>query len=602
MERTAFDLLAGTWKQRNKTSDQALADMYQNGPRTGFANDREMLKKEFGGLCAYCGKPSGNIFEREHILPRSRFFFDSYINIVPACPPCNSNLKGKTLPGTAGLIIHEDAYEAYSKYLSTKYKDKARHRFHDIKKGILNLMRQPDRVWEAEEYLALIAKDFSGIVQSQRGPRPLARFLCGKLQVREGLVPDVVFHSGRHTEVWRRAAFPEFDKSSDKSERGVVNHAIDAILMACKLPSVSALEAKHLRSKDLNSWKQAVRDRIPLSQENDIPQLPSTVSAVSGFEELLPGNYISTDLGKFNWNRRDASIQREGIYRPSLRGTIPVMRKPAPDVVAMFKEIDKEKKTPEKRRKKIQEKIEAICHPNIRQSLLIVLELSETNEHLGEKVSKALILWLQDSIKNSLPGTGFSNHPASKMRAESLRNFAEGKNDNVPIVVGVTMLHPDIARNCDLGRVKAGSDQRIHRYVADPANRAKIVAYRPKNGKVDRSRPLTLDLRQGGAILPGTKALGEVPTGPLHGQDLGQQTNGQEKVWAIALHSYLSAANVTEYAVVTQGCVLQYGDGSEQYIRNFSPSYGFKNSLLGNIVGIRRSPLSNNVVANSRII
>ena len=96
------------------------------------------------------------------------------------------------------------------------------------------------------------------------------------------------------------------------------------------------------------------------------------------------------------------------------------------------------------------------------------------------------------------------------------------------------------------------------------------------------------------------KALGDVPEGPLRGRAWGEQSVDQV-TWKNALHEFLKMAGVTEYAVVPQGCVVKYQDGSERYIRNFSANYGFKNSLLKEITGVKRSPLSGRAIPNTKI-
>jgi hypothetical protein len=51
------------------------------------------------------------------------------------------------------LTIHPDAYSAYDQYLKKKFKTRPMHYFHTVKKGILNLMQDKARLWEAERYL-----------------------------------------------------------------------------------------------------------------------------------------------------------------------------------------------------------------------------------------------------------------------------------------------------------------------------------------------------------------------------------------------------------------------------------------------------------------
>ena len=82
--------------------------------------------------------------------------------------------------------------------------------FHTIKKGVLNLMRDPARVWEAERYLSLISNHFTEIVQTQRSPRPFARFLYSRLSILQKESPEIQFKNGRHTALYRYHRLPGF--------------------------------------------------------------------------------------------------------------------------------------------------------------------------------------------------------------------------------------------------------------------------------------------------------------------------------------------------------------------------------------------------------
>ncbi len=596
VERTAFDLLAGTRKQRQEVADKDyLEEMYQQGPRYGFQNDLEMLRAEFGGLCAYCGQPNADIVEREHILPQASFFFDSYLNLVPACPACNRMWKGKASPGASELRISDEAYQAYAQYLAEKFKTRPPHLFHTIKKGILKLLTQKDRVFDAERLLALIADNLGKVVEAQRGPRPLARYLCEKLRQRYGSVPQVAFRSGRHTAVWRQAAYPDFHKAKEKAAGGTLNHALDAMLMACDLPDLTALEARNLPPWIISTWVEKVRAAAPKPDQNGIPALPPATFAVPGFEKVLPGNFVETDLARLNWNRKHSRVQRQDAYGWCGLENVPAKRVAAAGLAADLRAADK-KKTPLEKQNEVRKEVEVVVHPRLRQ----VLEKANTGDRPGETTAAALTSWLRQAIKGSLKNALFSSHPADQARAKALRDFAAGKSEAIPVVIGVRIRYPWLKANLDLHRVDRRTGRIVHRYVADPANQALIVAYAGSNGLVRRDRPLTLELRQSGAVVPGVKALGQVPPEPLQGRALGQPAPDPARWWA-ALHDYLGGAGVAEYAVVSQGCVLQYEDGSEKYIRNFSSNYGFKKSLLKGIVGVRRSPLSGKVASNIRI-
>lgn len=598
VERVAIDLLGGSYKQRQKLSDNALEEIYQHGPRHGFKDTLAMLKEEFGGLCAYCGKPRSEILEREHILPQRDFVFDSYLNLVPACPHCNRQLKERHTPGASNLTIHTDAYQAYVDYLNRKFKSKPPHLLHTIKKGILKLMCDPARTWEAEQYLALIASNLLHVGNTQRGPRPLARYLCQKLRQHYGRTPKVAFRNGRHTFLWRNAAYPDFDKLQDKQKGGVVNHAVDALILACKLPAPrDQLKALNLRPRDVKQWADDVMQAAPPAGPEGIPEMPQPSFAVPAFEELLPGNYLLVDLALFNWNRKDKSIHLQDIYGWHREQNQPTKRMAASSLAQKLKEADKGQ-TREARESKALNIIDTVLHPDLRACLVA----AATGEKPGHAAAQALTQWLRKSLRGSLKRARFSSHPADQRRKQLLYAFVEGKSDSLPATVGVTCLCPSVTRKADLERIDPTTGRRIHRYVASPANIAKIVGYREIKGKVDRSKPVVLEWRQSWRILTANdkRGLPPIPPGPLMGRAFGQPLP-KRKEWLSALENYLSEAGVVEYNLVQQGCVLIYEDGSERYLRNFSSSQGFKTGLLHGIVAVRRSPFSDVCTPNVKL-
>lgn len=60
---------------------------------------RAALIDEFENRCAYCEKKLGESFDVDHLVPmnRSALGLHMYGNLVPACKPCNSAKKAKTL-------------------------------------------------------------------------------------------------------------------------------------------------------------------------------------------------------------------------------------------------------------------------------------------------------------------------------------------------------------------------------------------------------------------------------------------------------------------------------------------------------------------------
>lgn len=158
------------------------------------------------------------------------------------------------------------------------------------------------------------------------------------------------------------------------------------------------------------------------------------------------------------------------------------------------------------------------------------------------------------------------------------------------------MLRGAHAKAIDLFRINSEAHV-IHRYWSDPAVVAKIAAY-PKNGDgVDRSKLIDFDWRQNWAIIPQKRRIPLPQEEILEGRSFGQPLP-DEKAWIEGLERYLSKIGVKEYAFIRQGCVAVYENGTQQFIRNFSSTQGFKPSFLKKIIGIKRTPFVDNIVVN----
>jgi 5-methylcytosine-specific restriction endonuclease McrA len=579
VERTAFDMLAGSRKVINKTSDKRIEDIYQQGPMYDCLNRKDMLQKEFGGLCAYCGKPSNTLIECEHILPRSQFFFDSYLNILPSCPSCNAE-KGSRLPGKTSLHISKEAYAKYDEYLNNLKTKRPLHFLHTEKKGILNLMKEPERAWEVEQYLGLIANNFAAITQSQRGPRPLARLLYSKLSPRQDKPPDICFRSGRHTSLYRTIAYPRFQKTEDKSDGGTVNHALDAILLACQLPDPTPLEARGVNIHTVGTWRRKVLSQAPKAGKEGIPTIPNYPWYVEGFETVDPGGYVAVEMATMNWNQKDSAKHKQDPYGWSDKAEKPTKRKSA---LALYDEIVKEKD-----KKKVERIIQTIYHPTLRDTMLAVLD----QDPVGPTIAEVMKKWLQQSVRKSINKSTFSNHPADQARKLQLENFVNNNDSPVPKIMGIKCLDTGVQGKIDLERLDPITGKTGHRYMADPANQSMILAYpRLENGKADFAKPYTAGVRQNFALkTENTKFLPKPPE--LENGLIWGSKAPSNHLWRKKLETYLSDCGFHSYAMLTPCCVIRYKDGKEKFIRNFDKSKDFKKRILTNVIGVRRTPFS----------
>ena len=556
VERVAFDVLAGPFKARQEISQERASQMYWHGPQWGFEGRMDMLRAEFGGRCAYCGRP-GAVEQVEHLLPRSAFPFDSYFNLLPACTACNTR-KGARAALEAGMTVHDDAYEAYCGYLRGL---KVPHVYHTIKKGLLNLLRRPATSNEAERRLAMLANDLVTVTASQRSPRPLARYLATRLAGTTGHRPTIAYRAGRHTALYRSTILPGYDKAQQKEEGDLRNHAVDAVILGCGLPSASALENKDwkLGVRGVEGWFAAVRAAAPAVVEGlGLPRVEA-VRCVPYFEEELGGGYYRVSLSAFNWNRKRKATHVLDPFGQTAGG-LALKRKPAAGVLAGLK--DESKRAGE---------IEGIAHPGLRAVL---------QKH-PDQAAERFVTWLQQTVEAGLGPAAMSDHPADQARRQLLQRFVQSptvkiltSEEAIPSVVGVKCINKGSKNKIDVRRVNKEGEV-FQRYQADPVVRELRVAYRLKDGQVDRSSPVLFLVNQGHEVKrqAGGKrvTLDLPPDSPLRGRPHGSAGRLREFLarWEEAFARLCGSEGVAKVFRIAQGCVIEKMDGQRLQFRNF---------------------------------
>jgi hypothetical protein len=574
VERVAFDVLAGPFKARQELSQDKASAMYWHGPQLGFTSRLDMLRQEFGGRCAYCGQP-GAVEQVEHLLPQSSFPFDSYFNILPACISCNSR-KGARTALDAGMTVHDDAYASYCDYVR---KRKPPHVYHTMKKGLLNLLRRPSTSGEAERRLAMLANDLVTVAATQRSPRPLARYLAGNLEKRTGQRPAIAYCAGRHTALYRSALLAEYDK--DPAD--LRNHAVDAIVLGCELPSASALENKHwnLGGRAIEDWFAAVKAAAPETLLG-LPRV-DPVRFVPYFEEDLEGGYCKIDLSSFNWNRGRKATHVLDPFGVTASDK-PLKRKPAAKVLAKLKEAATRAG-----------EIDQVAHPGLRKLL------GQDPEHAAEQ----LVRWLQQTVRAGLKNAAVGSHPADSARRRLLQKFVDAPAEAV--VAGEEPIPPTIGVRCcrtlgsqnkvDVGRV--GRDGKVFQhYQADPVVKELYVGYRMNDGQLDRAAPVLFVVNQifgvkrqsGGRRTWAT----DVADSPLR----GRPHSSREKLtdflarWQQEFAKLCESERIAKVFRITQGCVIEKADGTQFQMRNFDKGGEWmRAAAFRGIVRVHRSPL-----------
>ena len=576
VERVAFDVLAGSFKARRDVTDDKASQMYWHGPQFGFESRREMLQAEFGGRCAYCNDNPGTE-EVEHLLPRSEFPFDSYFNIVPACRSCNAR-KGARSPVAAGMTITDAAYEGYCDYVAKR--KPVPHFYHTIKKGMLNLLRRPGTSEHAERMLSMLADNLVTITATQRSPRPLARYLATKLDRLTGQRPETSWRAGRHTALYRAALFPDYDKSELREDSDLRNHAVDAVVLGCELPSASALENRQWArcASNVQEWFQTVK-RLGPPLVDGLPHV-EPVDFVPHFEMNLGGGYCQIDLSAFNWNRRRQATHKLDPLGMTTSG-LPLKRTVATSVLTNLKTANK-----------VDAQIAAIAHRGLRTAL------SKNPAHSPT----AFVRWLQQSVAAGLTQNTMSRHPADIERRRLLTDFVAALVEHVvdstvsiPEIIGVKCINAGARGKLDLARVdKTG--RAFQHFMAAPVVRALHVGYRMVGGTLDRSKPIRLFVDQAWRVRLGSQRtpLDLPPDSPLMGRRFGAKQPLAEFLsqWNTAFAEWCATAGVAKCFRITQGCVIEKVDGSNLQFRNFDKGGAWmKAPTFREIRRIHRSPL-----------
>jgi len=578
VERVAFDVLQGRRKARQELPEAQAAEMYWYGPQRGFTSRLEMLKAEFDGKCAYCSAEAAA--EVEHLLPRAEFPLNSYFNLLPACRECNRK-KGSRPASAARMQVTPEAVASYRKYV-----DRLRvpHLFHTIKKGMLKLLSRGGDLAVAERQLGLIANNLVGVTNTQRGPRPLARYLATKLEDTTGLRPSVDFTAGRHTALYRDVLLPAFDKPAAKEAGELTNHAIDAIVLGCRLPSPTVLESQKWfqTPSGIRAWRRKVREAGPELADN-VPRVEGP-EPIPHFENDLGGGYLALDLSAFNWNQKRKSGHRLDPIGLT-NSDEPIDREPAAKVLDKLQQA-----------KSREGQIARIAHPALRKALQVD----------PGQAAAVFVRWLQQTAVAGLKGAPMSRHPSDRQREQVIRQFAETPVEaflakeataDLPGIIGVRCLKASSAKVFDVVRCDA-SGQVFQHYKSDPRYRRFYIGYKATKAGPNRAKPIIYCVNQLYRVWERVGArnleLDFPADSPLRGRPLGSIENEKAFLarWQAAFDQLCQEQGIAERFAVHQGAVIEKTDGSHLQVRNFDNGKPWmKADTFRHISRVYRSPL-----------
>jgi hypothetical protein len=495
------------------------------------------------------------------------------------------------------MTVHADAYAAYDYYVSNK--KPTPHLFHTIKKGMLKLMAGGGSMASAERQLALLADNLVSISNTQKGPRPLARFLASQIAKATRRPCKAEWLSGRHTALYRGIVLPDYDKRADKEQDGLVNHAVDAIVAGCDLPSAAALENPRwfLKKEAMLAWRGKVQAAGP-ELDGNLPRV-EPIERLEFFENDLGSGYLRIDLHAFNWNRQRQSGYAQDPFGVTGEGD-PLKRKPADGVLVGLLDA-----------KKREGQIAAIAHRGLRGLL----------ESRPEEAARLLVGWLQKTVGKGLRDGQRGAHPSDLARYEALRRFvntsveeflrakppasdrARGERPperaTIPPTIGIRCINAGVKGKLVVAR-QNGLHAKAQLFAAQKSQyRAFFVGYcAADDGTPDRSAPIVFGVNQGYSVKcrrGGTwDPITEDTKSPLNGIALGATGNRKEILsrWQAELDSVFKEHGIVEWFRITQGCYIEKMDGTGFQLRSFDDKQDWmKNAPFKNIRRVYRSPL-----------
>ncbi len=561
--------------------EERLYELYWEGPRTGYQNTKAMLREEFGGLCAYCGRPLGETFEEDHALPRQRFPMEGYLVRVPACTACN-RAKGIHSLVSLGGGIHADALAAFTSYVKKRkaVRQGAIHPALDVKKGLLQnltkerlterLTRYGGDLERTERSLHELAGSWMlRTTATARHGRFLRQALASRLQIPQAQAQTV---SGRHTALLRDALTNawDYDKEAAKAEGDhVENHALDAYVLA--LGTLTGCFAR-----------LALAERFNRDTEDVLAE--TVACADPGFRSLqrfqldclpVPGAEARTArMGVVSGEHPERGVNLISL-RPSspkhswFDTTLYALTGPNHGQPARRIAVGAFWDTLRDRKEKGRHLLERLTNLPLRNRLLTAWGRGT------HAVGQALVAWYKQTAQSyDRPGphVQHTSHPTIQARWQRIRTFLDNPSATVADIPAEFSLRvKQEGRGVPTPLLRQGHR---HSRLAAGGVVAKVIGYRHgSNDRLERTRPIILSVQPDWSVglekQGGYRDLPEFPeklAAPLAHDGTPFEPRRRQK--QVAIEVWLSAAGCVEQHWVRAGSTIRYDDSRREFVRN----------------------------------
>lgn len=453
LERAAFDIVR--MKGKGFPKEQVLNEARWIGPYgqlrrhwerlhgAGKPTELDLLALETGGLCADCGQPLGDARDRGHLVAKEKVGGYPYLSIVAIHPTCNQ-LAWKTTMRVAPEVVEE--FRKLRDELLRR--DGFVHAWIDAKYGVLSYLsrtpaRADDPVVRALRVERFLNNAFSSMASTMQGADPLAEAVKEAVKAAGRATPhlDVVRRAATEVARARWAAFDDpdtawFDKELDKETGGILNHAIDAFLVAALPPAtvVGKREGQRLWGIDPSD----LEGRLGLLRSEETWQRATE----QAWEPLL-------EVGE-SVNIYDLTLRRvwRQAYARDTRMSPRVFRKAASgkgEAQAAYRmpaqkwlEDLKKKNT----RETILDYIKALQFEPLRQRCIQAVDAGANPAERHAAVRRTIVEFLKASVKAGLEGelpAPSEGHPAREERIRQLWEWVESDDIDQPIPVWISL-------------------------------------------------------------------------------------------------------------------------------------------------------------------
>lgn len=562
--------------------EERLYELYWEGPRAGHADTKALLRNEFGGLCAYCGRALGETFEEDHVLPRQRFPMEGYLVRVPACTACN-RAKGARSLLSWGIGIHPDALTAFTASVAKRKAAKAGaiHPILDVKKGLLQqltrealqerLARSGGDLQRAERSLHEMAGSWMlRTTATARHGRFLRQILTSKLHIPAAQVQTA---NARHAALLREALTNawDYDKAAAKAAGDQVdNHALDAYILA-----LGTLTGCFARLAMAERFNRDTEDCLAATVASADPTFRTQHTFRLDYLPLPGAEAITPGMGVVGGHEPSRGVNLvalgpSGPRRSRFDTTLYALTGPNHDEparrmgIGAFLDLLRGKKGTGRAL------LERLTHLPLRDRLLRAWNMGG-----ADAVGAAFVAWYKTTARGyDQPGAcvRHTSHPTIQARWSCIRAFLDNPCATVGDIPGEFSLRvKQEGRGAPTPLRRRGHE---HQRLAAGGVVAKVIGYRrDTDGQPDRARAIVLSVQPDWRVVVdkrgGYRDLPVLPpslTEPLahDGVPIGPRRRAKHR----AVEAWLRDAGCAERHWLRAGSTIRHADGARDFVRN----------------------------------